>query len=110
VTEVESWSATTMYEEAGSAHGSWSARDLAAALDLEAEAEARERRVARMEASGRSFERRDSAYDAAEEARGFLELDAAPAALAPARRFFSDMGRSERSEGGGGKYGVLGRR
>jgi len=63
VTEEESWSATTMYEEVGSAEGSWSARDFAAALDLEeeAEAEARERRVARMEASGRSFERRDSA-------------------------------------------------
>jgi len=30
-------------------------------LGLEEEAEARERRVARMEASGRSFERRDSA-------------------------------------------------
>lgn len=101
VTEAESWSATTMYEEAGSAEGSWSERDLAAALDFEEEAEASERRVARMEASGRSFERSDSAYDAAAEGRGFLELDAGPAALAPARRFFSDMAKAERPEGGG---------
>jgi hypothetical protein len=33
---VESRSATTMYEEARSVDGLWSARDLAAALDLEA--------------------------------------------------------------------------
>lgn len=78
--------------------------DNPAGLDLE-QAEARERRVARMEASGRSFERSDSAYDAAVETRGFLEAepDAAPAP-APPRRFFSDMSRDLEA----GAWGNLG--